>query len=81
MALRVAEVDLETRIDLQTSCRAISSLIHWGVARYFNPPLRVAALRRSSREIGEADRPRRRPISRIGMALHLEKSNLFVLQQ
>ena len=33
------------------------------VARYSNPPLRVAALRRSSREIVEAARPRRRPIA------------------
>jgi hypothetical protein len=33
------------------------------VARYSSPPLRVAALRRTSREIVEADRPSRRPIS------------------
>jgi hypothetical protein len=44
--------------------RADRSACHWAVvARYSNPPLRVAALRLSSREIVEADRPRRRPIS------------------
>ena len=40
------------------------SACHWAVvALYSRPPPRVAALRRSSREIVEADRPRRRPIS------------------
>ena len=44
--------------------RADRSACHWAVvARYSNPPPRVAALRRSSREIVEAARPRRRPIS------------------
>jgi Integrase core domain len=44
--------------------RADRSACHWAVvARYSSPPLRVAALRRSSREIVEADRPSRRPIS------------------
>src|SRR5687768_4684909 len=44
--------------------RADRSASHWAVvARYSSPPLRVAALRRSSREIVEADRPSRRPIS------------------
>src|SRR3546814_14564440 len=38
--------------------RADRSACHWAVvARYSNPPLRVTALRRSSREIVEADRP------------------------
>src|SRR6476661_4847251 len=41
--------------------RADRSACHWAVvARYSSPPLRVAALRRSSREIVEADRPSRR---------------------
>src|SRR6478752_1486542 len=44
--------------------RADRSACHWAVvARYSSPPLRVAALRRNSREIVEADRPSRRPIS------------------
>src|SRR5918993_1156840 len=44
--------------------QADRSACHWAVvARYSRPPLRVAALRRSSREIVEADRPSRRPIS------------------
>jgi hypothetical protein len=44
--------------------RADRSACHWAVvARYSSPPLRVAALRRSSREIVEADRPSRRPIA------------------
>src|SRR5215216_3056323 len=44
--------------------RADRSACQWAVvARYSSPPLRVAALRRSSREIVEADRPSRRPIS------------------
>ena len=46
--------------------RADRSACHWAVvARYSSPPPRVAALRRSSREIVEADRPSRRPISRM----------------
>src|ERR687897_2770057 len=46
--------------------RADRSACHWAVvARYSSPPLRVAALRRSSRETVEADRPSRRPISHI----------------
>src|ERR671921_1671840 len=45
--------------------QADRSACHWAVvARYASPPLRVAALRRSSREIVDADRPSRRPISR-----------------
>src|ERR671921_210275 len=44
--------------------RADRSACHWAVvARYSSPPLRVAALRRNSREIVEADRPSRRPIA------------------
>lgn len=44
--------------------RADRSACHWAVgARYSSPPLQGAALRRSSREIVEADRPSRRPIS------------------
>lgn len=44
--------------------RADRSACHWAVvARYSRPPLRVAALRRNSREMVEADRPSRRLIS------------------
>ena len=44
--------------------RADRSACHWAVvARYSSPPPRVAELRRSSREIVEADRPSRHPIS------------------
>jgi hypothetical protein len=39
--------------------------VHWAVvARYSRPPPRVAALRRSSREMVDGDRPSRRAISR-----------------
>ena len=45
--------------------RAARSACHCAVvARYSSPPLRVAALRRSSRETVEAARPRRRATSR-----------------
>jgi hypothetical protein len=45
--------------------RAARSACHWAVvARYSSPPLRVAALRRSSREIVDAVHPRCRAISR-----------------
>src|SRR5215218_2673518 len=45
--------------------RAARSACHCAVvARYASPPLRVAALRRSSREIVDAARPRRRAVSR-----------------
>jgi hypothetical protein len=41
------------------------SACHWpAVARYAKPPLRVAAFRRSSREIVDGDRPSMRAISR-----------------
>src|SRR5829696_7691243 len=56
VALRASFVDFGRRAD-RSAC-------HWAVvARYSSPPLRVAALRRSSREIVEADRPSRPPIS------------------
>lgn len=46
--------------------RSDRSACHWAVdARYSRPPLRVAALRRSSWEIFKADRPSRHPISRL----------------
>ena len=46
--------------------RAARSECHCAVvARYSRPPLRVAALRRSSREIVDADRPTCRAISRM----------------
>src|SRR6185295_237094 len=46
--------------------RAARSACHCAVlARYASPPLRVAALRRSSREIVDAARPSRRAISRM----------------
>src|SRR3954463_5794383 len=45
--------------------RAARSACHWAVvARYSRPPPRVAALRRSSREIVDAARPSRRATSR-----------------
>src|SRR3954467_12175985 len=45
--------------------RADRSACHWAVvARYSRPPPRVAALRRSSREIVDGARPRRRATSR-----------------
>src|SRR5215212_7569152 len=45
--------------------RAARSACHCAVvARYASPPLRVAALRRSSREIVDAARPSRRAVSR-----------------
>src|SRR4051812_10502206 len=45
--------------------RAARSACHCAVvARYSSPPLRVAALRRSSREIVDAARPSRRAVSR-----------------
>src|SRR5215207_3411612 len=46
--------------------RAARSACHCAVlARYASPPLRVAALRRNSREIVDAARPSRRAISRM----------------
>src|SRR3954464_14085657 len=46
--------------------RAARSACHCAVlARYSSPPLRVAALRRNSREIVDAARPSRRAISRM----------------
>jgi hypothetical protein len=48
------------------------SACHWAfVARYSSPPPRVAALRRSSREIVEGERPIRRAISRTPHSLAL----------
>lgn len=45
--------------------RACRSAFRWAVeARYCSFPPRVAALRRSSLEMVDADRPNRRPISR-----------------
>ena len=62
--------------------RAARSACHCAVvARYSRPPLRVAALRRSSREIVDAARPSRRATSRTPWPCARQQRDLLALRK
>ena len=62
--------------------RAARSACHCAVvARYSSPPLRVAALRRSSREIVDAARPSRRATSRTPWPCARQQRDLLALRK